>query len=75
MAKSTPVQELTYEQALAALESIVAQIENETQNLEESLALYERGQVLSQYCANLLQKAELRLSQLGANSSPAERED
>jgi exodeoxyribonuclease VII small subunit len=60
---------MTYEQALTALEAIVEQLENETQNLEESLALYERGQTLSQHCLALLQRAELRLRQVGQEAS------
>ncbi|PKO15960.1 MAG: exodeoxyribonuclease VII small subunit [Chloroflexi bacterium HGW-Chloroflexi-10] len=69
MPKPTPVSEMTYEQALTALEAIVEQLENETQNLEESLALYERGQTLSQHCSALLQRAELRLRQVGQEAS------
>jgi len=69
MPKPTPVSEMTYEQALTALEAIVEQLENETQNLEESLALYERGQTLSQHCLALLQRAELRLRQVGQEAS------
>jgi exodeoxyribonuclease VII small subunit len=32
--------------------------------LDESLSLYERGQVLAAYCAALLEKAELKVRQL-----------
>lgn len=55
---------LTYEQALAELETIVATLEGEEQALEHALTLYERGQALAQYCAELLDKAELKVNQL-----------
>jgi len=40
-----PVEELTYEDALGELEVILGQLESAPGALEESLALYERGQV------------------------------
>lgn len=61
---SSPIDELSYEQAFSELEQIVTRLESETLNLEESLALYERGQLLSARCASLLETAELRVQQL-----------
>ena len=60
----TPVEQLSYEQAFAELEAIVGALEANQVTLEESLALFERGQALSQYCAGLLESAELRVRQL-----------
>jgi len=62
--QNIPMSELSYEQAYAELEQIVTRLESETLNLEESLALYERGQQLSARCASLLESAELRVQQL-----------
>ena len=59
-----PIEELTYEQALAELEAIVAALESEERTLDESLAQFERGQALSKHCAALLDKAELKITQL-----------
>ncbi len=59
-----PVEQLSYEQAFSELETIVAALEANQVSLEESLALFERGQSLSQYCASLLERAELRVRQL-----------
>lgn len=56
--------EISYEEALSELERIVAALESEEHPLEETLALYERGQSLARYCANLLDKAELKVQQL-----------
>jgi exodeoxyribonuclease VII small subunit len=65
--KQVPVEELTYEQAYAELESIVAALENEERNLDEAIAQYERGQALAKYCAALLDKAELKVQQLSGD--------
>lgn len=64
----TPLEDLTYEEAFSELELTVSKLEGESKNLEESLALYERGQELAQYCAALLEKAELRMEQLKPDS-------
>lgn len=66
MSKSTlkPVEELTYEQALAELEALVSVLEEEQKSLEEAITLFERGQALTRHCATLLEKAQLRVQQL-----------
>ena len=64
MTKKVPVEELNYEKAYAELTEIVAALEGEQQSLDESLDLFERGQALSQRCAALLDKAELKVQQL-----------
>jgi exodeoxyribonuclease VII small subunit len=65
MSKTNPSdQELTYEQAYAELEGIVAALESGEHTLEEAIAKYERGQTLAKYCANMLDKAELKVQQL-----------
>lgn len=61
---TAPIEELTYEEALAELESIVAALEANQLALEESLALFERGQALSAYCTGQLDRAELRVTTL-----------
>ena len=68
MSKTNPLdQELTYEQAYAELEGIVAALESGEHTLEEAIAQYERGQALAKYCANLLDKAELEVQQLAGD--------
>lgn len=61
-----PVEELSYEQAFAALEAVVSVLETEKRPLDEAMALFERGQALAQHCASLLEQAELRIRQLSA---------
>jgi len=60
-------EELTYEQAFAELETVVAALESEQRPLDEAIALYERGQTLAKYCADLLEKAELQVRQLSGD--------
>ena len=55
---------LTFEQALAELESVVTQLEVGELTLEESLNLFERGQLLAGYCQMQLDEAVLRVEQL-----------
>jgi exodeoxyribonuclease VII small subunit len=61
------VKELSYEQALAELETIVASLESNKLPLDETMSLYERGQALTKYCVELLDKAELRVKQLSGD--------
>ena len=61
---AVPVEELTYEQAVAELEAITRQLEENPPDLEETLALFERGQALVRRCAALLDQAELKVRQL-----------
>lgn len=65
-AAAKPVEKLSYEEAFAELEAIVAALEGSQQALEDSLALFERGQLLAKRCADLLDSAELRVQQVQA---------
>jgi exodeoxyribonuclease VII small subunit len=64
----TPVSELTYEQAFAELEAIVAILETDKRTLDETLALFERGQELARYCAGQLDQAELKVQQISGGT-------
>ncbi|MBT3392082.1 MAG: exodeoxyribonuclease VII small subunit [Chloroflexi bacterium] len=65
--KLPPVNELTYEQALAELEGLLSLLETDDGGLDEILAKFERGQALVQHCAALLEKAELKVRQLSGD--------
>ncbi len=58
------IEKLSYEEAFAELETVLAALENEGKTLDETLALFERGQALSLHCEKLLENAELRVKQL-----------
>lgn len=62
-----PVEELSYEEALAELEEIVSALEGEQNQLEESIKLFERGQALAGHCGVLLEAAELKVKQLAGD--------
>ena len=61
---SKPIEELTFEGALKELEAIVARLEQGEVDLEDSIALYERGQVLKLHCEKKLKLAETRLEKI-----------
>lgn len=54
--------DLTYEQARDELTTIVATLEAGGLTLEESLALWERGEALAAYCTEWLDGAAARLT-------------
>lgn len=60
----TPVAELAFDDALAELQRVVAELEAGGQALERSIALYERGVALHERCAALLAEADLKVRQL-----------
>jgi exodeoxyribonuclease VII small subunit len=64
-AKLQPIESLTFEQAFAELEESVRTLEKGELPLEESLALFERGQQLAAYCGKMLDNAELKIEQVG----------
>lgn len=71
--QETAIEELTYEQAFAQLEQIVISLETEEHTLDESLSLFERGQLLAQHCTALLDQSELKVKQIvGEDTIPYE---
>ncbi|HJR79066.1 MAG TPA: exodeoxyribonuclease VII small subunit [Anaerolineales bacterium] len=62
-----PIEEMTYEEALAELERIVSALEGEQNQLEESIKLFERGQALAERCSVLLEAAELKVKKVAGD--------
>ena len=60
---------MSFEAALKELEAIVSRLEQGEVDLEDSIALYERGQALKAHCEAKLKSAEGRLEKIvmGAN--------
>ncbi len=56
--------ELSFEEALKQLETIVDAMENESLPLEKLVECYEKGVRLQQVCQNKLKQAEERIQQL-----------
>lgn len=69
----TPIAEMTFEQALAALEEVVRRLEGGEVPLDESIALYERGEELRKHCQARLDSAQARIEKIvaGPDGKPA----
>ena len=67
------IRNLPFEQALDQLEGIVRSLEKGDVPLDESVAIYERGEALKRHCDALLQRAEARIQKitLGADGKAA----
>jgi exodeoxyribonuclease VII small subunit len=61
---SAPIETLNFETALKELEEIVSRLEQGEVDLEDSIALYERGQALKAHCEKKLKAAEGRLEKI-----------
>lgn len=61
---SDDVNEMSFEQAIAALEQVVGQLERGDVALDESIALYERGAALRKRCQDELKRAEEKVAKL-----------
>ena len=61
-----PIAEMSFEDALAALEQVVSQLEGGQVPLEQSIALYERGEGLKKHCEAKLGEAELKVEKIVA---------
>jgi exodeoxyribonuclease VII small subunit len=70
------IKDLAFEQAFAELEETVQKLEAGGLTLEESLALFERGQALATHCNAQLDEAELKVRQLSPEGTvPFELEE
>ena len=71
MADSThaDVKKLSFEKAIEELETIVQRLEAGKVPLEESVAIYERGESLKKRCEELLRQAEARVDKITTDAS------
>ena len=58
------VKQLSFERAIEELETIVKRLEEGKVPLEESVAIYERGELLKRRCEELLRQAEARVEKI-----------
>ncbi|WP_377192053.1 exodeoxyribonuclease VII small subunit [Ruegeria meonggei] len=58
----TPVDQMTFEQAMKELETVVGQLERGDVALDQSIALYERGAALKKRCEDELKRAEEKVA-------------
>jgi len=71
MAENTnaDVKRLSFERAIEELESIVKRLEDGKVPLEESVAIYERGEALKRRCDELLRQAEARVDKITTDAA------
>ena len=77
MTAAPDISALTFEQALAELETIVSELESGQAPLERSIGIYERGAALKALCEKRLEEARLRVEKIvmqggQASAEPAE---
>lgn len=58
------VSSLSFEDALAELEQIVAKLESGQAPLQQSISIYERGEALKSHCEKQLGAAEKRIEKI-----------
>ena len=67
MGDQTSVENLSFEEALKELETIVEKLEGGDVELEESIKIYERGAALKAHCLGKLKNAQLKVEQIVLN--------
>ncbi|MCA3450039.1 MAG: exodeoxyribonuclease VII small subunit [Cereibacter sp.] len=66
-----PIAEMTFEEAMTALEQVVGALERGDVALEQSIALYDRGAALKEHCAAKLKDAEEKVELIRASEGRA----
>ncbi|PIE16937.1 MAG: exodeoxyribonuclease VII small subunit [Rhodobacterales bacterium] len=67
-----PIDEMSFEEAMAAFDTVVTQLDRGDVPLEQSIALYERGSALKKRCEAKLKEAEEKVAAitLGEGGEP-----
>ena len=68
-ANAKPVAGMSFEDALAELESIVSRLEHGDIPLETSIEIYERGAALRRHCEAKLKDAQLKIDRIVLDDS------
>lgn len=64
-----PIDALSFEDALAELETIVRNLESGQTKLDDSIAAYERGVLLKKHCEKRLHDARLKIEKITMDGS------
>ena len=67
----TDISQLSFEQALIALEEVVQQLESGNVPLDQSIVLYERGEKLRKLCQARLDDAQARIEKIVTDADGA----
>ena len=62
--QDTPIADMSFEEALRALEGVVRRLESGDVPLDESIDLYERGEALRKACQARLDAAQARIEKI-----------
>ncbi|MEM9311473.1 MAG: exodeoxyribonuclease VII small subunit [Pseudomonadota bacterium] len=62
------IEQMSFEEALSALEAIVTQLERGDVPLDQSITLYERGERLRATCQKRLDAAQARIEKIVTNA-------
>ncbi|MDH3665606.1 MAG: exodeoxyribonuclease VII small subunit [Paracoccaceae bacterium] len=62
------IEDMTFEEAMDALDTVVRALEGGEVPLEKSIALYERGDALKKHCEAKLGEAELKVEKITAGA-------
>ena len=65
---SDEISQMSFEKALAELESIVEKLDSGKVDLNASIVIYERGEALKKHCEKLLKDAEARIEKITLKS-------
>lgn len=65
------IAKMSFEEALAALEDVVRNLEGGQVPLEKSIDLYERGEALRRHCEDRLKAAEMRVEKIVGSDGEA----
>ena len=68
-AKPEDIKSMSFERAMKELESIVGRLERGDVELEESIAIYERGEALKAHCDRLLRQAEAKVEKIALDKN------
>lgn len=63
------IKAMSFEEAMAALEKVVRDLESGQVSLDQSIALYEQGAALKAQCETLLRAAEERVEKITLNEA------
>lgn len=71
MTQQSPIENLSFEQALGELEQIVKTLETGQAPLEDSIASYERGVALKKHCESKLRDAQAKIEKITVGNDGA----
>ena len=63
---------ITFEQAIEELETIINRLEEGDVPLDETIKLYEKGSELKDFCENKLQSAEVKIQKINQKTKNKE---